>query len=161
LTAGFLNGIKGLITGSVGMTGDLDELPLMHRVTTTQRYKYVYRLAAGKAGAWDIALLDNVSVQPKLKNNNTELDWTRVNNAPGSTEYGTFVQVEKGTVQGALEDAFGLDKISQELATQDIKSGKGVVDEVLSKVGAFSDTFKTTIMLPAGDLFEFVGLDTD
>jgi hypothetical protein len=71
------------------------------------------------------------------------------------------VQVEKGTVQGALEDAFGLDKISQDMATKDIKSGKGVVDEVLSKVGAFSDTFKTTIMLPAGDLFEFVGLDTD
>jgi hypothetical protein len=91
-TASFLNGLKGLITGSAGMTGDLDELPLMHRVITTQRYKYVYRLAAGKAGAWDVALLENMSVQPRLKINNTELDWARVYNSPGTTEYGTFVQ---------------------------------------------------------------------
>jgi hypothetical protein len=72
LTADFLNGLKGLITGFAGMTGDLYELPLMHRVITTQQYNYVYKLAAGKAGAWDVTLLDNVSVQPKLKNNNTD-----------------------------------------------------------------------------------------
>jgi hypothetical protein len=84
-----------------------------------------------------------------------------VNNPPGTAEYGTFVQVEQVIVQGALEDAFGLDKISQEMVTKYIKSGKGVVNEGLGKVGAFSFTFKTSIMLPAGELFEFVGLDTD
>jgi hypothetical protein len=66
-----------------------------------------------------------------------------VNNPPGTAEYGTFVQVEQVIVQGALEDAFGLDKISQEMVTKYIKSGKGVVNEGLGKVGAFSFTFKT------------------
>ena len=158
--AALANLVKGLFSGAMGQSGSIADLPLHHRVITTQRYKYVFRFAAGQAGAWDVQLSAEETVQPKLKNNN-ELDFERVQQEPTSNQYGTFVQVVKGTVQGLLEDAFGLDKISEELATDDVKSGKGVVDEVLKKVSAFADTFKTTILLPAGDVFEFVGLDTD
>jgi hypothetical protein len=130
-----------------------------HKIITTQRYKYDYKLVAGDAGAWSVSLEDS-SVQPHYKTS-TELDWTRVEDEPSSSTYGTFLHIVKSEVQSGIEGIFNLDSISQDMASAQLSAGKTVVDEMLKTLSSITDTFKTTIILPAGDAFMFKDLDTD
>ncbi|KAI1178510.1 hypothetical protein F4777DRAFT_537969 [Nemania sp. FL0916] len=155
-----LNGLKGLIMGALGNDGSFESLPLHHEVTVTQRYKYIFKLTAGNAGAWSVEKHAD-SVLPTFKNDGKELEHERVYDDVSSSKCGTFVRIEKGTVQGAFEDAFKMDEISEKAGKAGVAGGVGVVKEVAQKLQDFCSTFKTTIMLPAGDAFMFKDLDTD